>query len=213
MEMRAGLVGRKLGMTQIFTEDGKRIPVTVLEMGPCPVISRRETAVDGYNAVQLGFEEMKASRVSKPQRGQFAKANVVPQRVLREFRVAEPVSYEVGQTLTVAQFQVGQFVDITGKSVGKGFAGVMKRHGYGGGRASHGAHKVHRSGGSIGQCQSPGRVFKNKKMAGHMGDNMISVQNLKVAVVDVENNLLVVKGSVPGTHGGLVVVRDAVKKS
>lgn len=211
--MRAGLVGRKLGMTQIFTEDGKRVPVTVLEMGPCPVISRRETATDGYNAVQLGFEEVKASRVNKPQRGQFAKANVVPHRILREFRVDEPVSYEVGQTLTVAQFQVGQLVDITGKSVGKGFAGVMKRHGYGGGRASHGAHKVHRSGGSIGQCQSPGRVFKNKKMAGHMGDDTISVQNLKVAVIDVENNLLVVKGSVPGTHGGLVVVRDAVKKS
>lgn len=211
--MRAGLVGRKLGMTQIFTEDGKRIPVTVLQVGPCPVVARMESAKNGYNAVQLGFEEMKASRVSKPERGHFAKANVVPHRILREFRVDEPVSYEIGQTLTVDQFQVGQFVDITGRSVGKGFAGVMKRHGYGGGRASHGAHKVHRSGGSIGQCQSPGRVFRNKGMAGHMGDDTVSVQNLKIAVVDVENNLLVVKGSVPGSHGGLVVVRDAVKKS
>lgn len=211
--MRAGLVGRKLGMTQIFTEDGRRIPVTVLKVGPCPVVARMETGKNGYDAVQLGFEEMKPSRVSKPEKGHFAKVNVVPHRVLREFRVDDPAGYEIGQSLTVEQFQVGQFVDVTGTSVGKGFAGVMKRHGFGGGRASHGAHKVHRSAGSIGQCQSPSRVFRNKKMAGHMGDITVSVQNLKVTVVDVENHLLVVKGSVPGSENGLVVVRDAVKKS
>ncbi|OSM02449.1 50S ribosomal protein L3 [Magnetofaba australis] len=211
--MRAGLIGRKLGMTQMFTDDGQCIAVTLLKLGPCAVVQKKTEESDGYTAVQLGFEEAKASRVSKSQRGQFAKVNVEVKRVLREFRVDDPEQYEVGQELTVEQFNVDGFVDVTGKTIGKGFAGGMKRWGFGGGRASHGAHRVHRAPGSIGQCQTPGRVFKGKKMAGHMGDATVTVQNLKVASVDVENNLLAVKGSIPGAKGSLVMVREALKKA
>ena len=209
--MGTGLIGRKLGMTQMFTADGKSQPVTVLQAGPCFVIGIRKEATDGYNAVQLGFEEVKPSRVTKPLRGIFAKANVAPKRVLREFRVDDPEKYAIGQSLTVAQFPVDRFVDVSGRSIGKGFAGVMKRWGFKGGRASHGAHRTHRSPGSIGQCQTPGRVFKNKKMAGHMGDAIVTVQNLCIAAVDEEKNLLVVKGSVPGSEGSVVLIHDAVK--
>ena len=208
--MRTGLIGRKVGMTQVFTDDGNRIPVTVIKLGPCTVVTKRDE--EGSGAIQLGFEDAKPSRVTKPLRGHFAKNGVTPKRVLREFKVSDPASYEVGQDISVDQFVVGTFVDVTGRSVGKGFAGVMKRHGFKGGRASHGAHKVHRSGGSIGQCQDPGRVFKNKKMAGHMGDENITVQNVMVAAVDEERGLLLVKGSIPGSKGGVVIVRDAVKK-
>ncbi|ABK43366.1 LSU ribosomal protein L3P [Magnetococcus marinus MC-1] len=210
--MRSGLIGRKLGMSQMFTEDGQRIPVTLVQLGPCAVVAKRSDEQDGYNAVQLGFEEAKPSRLSKTVRGQYAKANVTPRRVLREFRVSNPESYEVGQELTAEQFAVDSFVDVTGKTVGKGFAGVMKRWGFRGGRASHGAHKVHRSGGSIGQCQTPGRVYKNKKMAGHMGQQTRTVQNLKVAYVDAVQSIIAVKGSIPGSKGSLVLVRDALKK-
>lgn len=211
--MRAGLIGRKLGMSQMFTESGERIPVTVLEMGPCPIVGTRSEEKDGYNAVQLGFEEMKPQRVKKPQKGFFASVNVTPRRVIREFRVDNSEGYEVGTELTVDLFKVDGVVDVVGRSVGKGFAGVMKRWGFKGGRASHGAHKNHRSPGSIGQCQTPGRVFKNKKMAGHMGDRRVTIQNLRVAAVDQEKNLLVIKGAVPGPEGGLVLVHDAVKHS
>lgn len=210
--MRSGLIGRKLGMSQIFTADGRRLPVTVLQVGPCTVVTTRTQATDGYNAVQLGFEEAKPTRVSKPERGHFAKANVSPKRVLREFRVAEPASYQVGQDLVVTQFVEGAFVDVTGQSIGKGTAGVMKRYGFHGGNASHGAKKVHRSAGSTGQCQSPGRVFKNKRMAGRMGDDTVTMQNIQVALVDAERHLLVVKGSVPGAKGSVVLIRDAIKK-
>lgn len=211
--MRAGLIGRKLGMTQLFTDTGERIPVTVLEMGPCPVLGAKIKDRDGYDAVQLGFEEMKPSRVKKPQKGFFAKVETPPQRVIKEFRVNDPGQYETGQALTVEQYAIDAFVDVTGNAVGKGFAGGMKRWGFKGGRASHGAHKIHRSPGSIGQCQTPGRVFKNKKMAGQMGNHTVTVQNLKIAAVVPDKNLLVVKGTVPGSTGSLVVVRDAVKKS
>jgi large subunit ribosomal protein L3 len=210
--MRAGLIGRKLGMSQIFSEDGQRIPVTVLQIGPCPVLERKTIDKHGYNAVQLGFEEVKPSRVKNPQKGYFAGRNVTPRRFLREFRVQNPAAYELGQELTVAHFLVDQQVDVSGQTIGKGFAGVMKRWGFKGGNATHGAHKIHRSGGSIGQCQTPGRVFKNKKMAGHQGDEKNTVQNLRVAAIIPEKNLLVVKGSVPGPSGGLVLVRDAIKK-
>nr|CRH06680.1 50S ribosomal protein L3 [Candidatus Magnetococcus massalia] len=211
--MRSGLIGRKLGMSQMFTEGGECIPVTLLQLGPCAVIDKRTEENDGYNAVQVGFEEAKPSRIDNAVKGQFAKANVTPRRVIREFRVADPAAYEIGQELTVSDFAVDSFVDVTGRTVGKGFAGGMKRWGFRGGRASHGAHKTHRSIGSIGQCQTPGRVFKNKKMAGQMGNVTATVQNLKIAFVDTEKNLLAVKGSIPGSKGSLVLVRDALKKA
>lgn len=211
--MRAGLIGRKLGMTRIFTEDGKSWPVTVLQAGPCHVVGLKETKVHGYEAVQLGFEEMKPSRGKKSVKGLFAKANITPKRVLREFRVDACAAYDVGQAMTVELFPIDQEVDVTASSIGKGFAGVMKRWGFRGGRASHGAHRTHRSPGSIGQCQTPGRVFKNKKMPGQMGNVNVTVQNLRVAAVDVERNLLIVKGSVPGSKGSVVMIRDAVKST
>ncbi|MBF0261671.1 MAG: 50S ribosomal protein L3 [Magnetococcales bacterium] len=209
--MRAGLIGRKLGMSRIFTEDGKSVAVTLVKVGPCPVIGLKTSEKDGYEAVQLGFEDAKPSRVKKPVRGIFAKANVPPQRILKEFRVTETSEYEVGLSLTLERIEAGGRVDVTGRSVGKGFAGGMKRWGFRGGRASHGAHLTHRSPGSIGQCQTPGRVFKNKKMAGHMGDENVTVMSLTVASVDLERNLLVLKGSVPGSKGSVLFIRDAVK--
>ena len=211
--MRAGLIGRKLGMARIFTEDGKSWPVTVLQAGPCHVVGLKKAETHGYEAVQLGFEDIKPSRGKKPVKGVFAKADVAPKRFLREFRVDDCSGYRVGQSLTVDLFPVDQAVDVTGRGIGKGFAGVMKRWGFRGGRASHGAHRTHRSPGSIGQCQTPGRVFKNKKMAGQMGNVRVTVQNLRVAAVDSERNLLVVKGSVPGSKGGVVLIQDAVKSA
>ncbi|HIJ85072.1 MAG: LSU ribosomal protein L3P [Magnetococcales bacterium] len=211
--MAPGLIGRKIGMTRIFTEEGQSQPVTLIKAGPCPVVAVKDVGKDGYSAVQLGFEDCKPSRLSKPVRGIFAKANVPVKKVLREFRVDDAGGMTVGQTLTVEQFPVDGLVDVTGKGVGKGFAGVMKRWGFAGGNASHGAHRIHRSPGSIGQNQSPGRVFKNKKMAGHMGDETVTVQNLKVAAIDLENNLIIVKGSIPGSKGSVVLIRHAGKKT
>jgi len=211
--MRTGLIGRKLGMTRIFTKDGKSWPVTVLQAGPCRVIGLKKAETDGYEAVQLGFEDIKPSRGKKSIKGVFVKANVTPKRVLREFRVENSSHYSLGQSLTVSLFPVDKVVDVTGRGIGKGFSGVMKRWGFRGGRASHGAHRTHRSPGSIGQCQTPGRVFKNKKMAGQMGNRQVTVQNLKVAAMDMERNLLVVKGSVPGSTGSVVLICDAVKNS
>ncbi|MEO5366272.1 MAG: 50S ribosomal protein L3 [Magnetococcus sp. WYHC-3] len=200
-------------MTQMFLEDGRCLPVTVLKAGPCSVVGIKTPEAHGYSAIQLGFEEAKPTRLAKPVRGQYAKAGISPKRVLKELRVESPVELAVGAELTVSQFAVGRMVDVSGRTIGKGFAGVMKRWGFAGGRASHGAHKVHRSPGSIGQRQTPGRVMKNKKMCGHMGDANVTVQNLEIAHIDAEKNLLVVKGSVPGSEGALVVVRDALKKS
>ncbi|MBF0456173.1 MAG: 50S ribosomal protein L3 [Magnetococcales bacterium] len=211
--MRSGIIGRKLGMTRIFTEQGEAIPVTVLQVGPCPVVMLKNEAEHGYNAVQLGFEDVKPTRAQKPVKGHFAKANVPVKKVLREFRVDSSQSYEVGQTLTVENYAVDNLVDVTGKTIGKGFAGSVKRWGFRGGRASHGAHRTHRSPGSIGQCQTPGRVYKNKKMAGHMGVDTQTILNLKVASIDVEKNLLVVKGSIPGAKGSVVYVRDSLRSA
>jgi large subunit ribosomal protein L3 len=211
--MRAGIVGRKLGMTRIFTDKGEAIPVTVLQVGPCSVVMLKNEADHGYSAVQLGFEDIKPARASKPEKGHCAKANVPVKKVLREFRVDDSSTYEVGQTLTVAEFTVDNFVDVTGQTIGKGFAGSVKRWGFRGGRASHGAHRTHRSPGSIGQCQTPGRVYKNKKMSGHMGVDTQTILNLKVAAVDEEKNLLVVKGSVPGAKGSVVYVRDSTRSA
>lgn len=210
--MRNGLIGRKLGMTQMFTAEGKCIPVTLLQVGPCAVVECKTTEKHGYNAIKLGFEEVKPSRVDKPTKGIYAQANVTPRRVMREFRVEDSSQFQVGQELTVSQFAEQAYVDVTGTSVGKGFAGVMKRWGFRGGRASHGAKKIHRSGGAIGACQTPGRVWKGKKMAGQMGNERVTVLSLQVAVVDAEKNLLAVMGSVPGAEGSLVTIRDAVKK-
>lgn len=209
--MRAGLIGRKLGMSRIFLDDGKSVAVTLLKVGPCPVVGIKKSDVDGYDAVQLGFEDAKPSRIKKPVKGVFAKANVPPQKVLKEFRVDDTSLYQTGESLTLDRIQPGVLVDVTGVTIGKGFAGVMKRWGFRGGRASHGAHLVHRSPGSIGQCQTPGRVFKNKKMAGHMGNTQVTVMGLTVAMVDLERNLLVLKGSVPGSKGTVVTIRDAIK--
>jgi large subunit ribosomal protein L3 len=211
--MRAGIIGRKLGMTRIFTEEGEAVPVTVLQVGPCSVIMLKNEADHGYTAVQLGFDDIKPNRASKPVKGHYAKANVSAKKVLREFRVDDSASYEVGQTLTVEHYAVDSVVDVTGVTIGKGFGGAVKRWGFRGGRASHGAHRTHRSAGSIGQCQTPGRVYKNKKMAGHMGVDTQTILNLKVAAIDVERNLLVVKGSVPGAKGSVVTVRDATRSA
>ena len=211
--MRAGIIGRKLGMTRIFTEKGEAVPVTVLQVGPCSVVMLKNEADHGYSAVQLGFEDVKPARAKKPVKGHYAKANVAVKKVLREFRVDDSATYEVGQTLTVEEFAVDKMVDVTGQTIGKGFAGGMKRWGFKGGRASHGAHRVHRSNGSIGQCQTPGRVYKNKKMSGHMGVDTQTILNLRVAAVDAEKNLLVVAGSVPGAKGSVVYVRDATRSA
>lgn len=211
--MRAGIVGRKLGMTRIFTENGQAVPVTVIQAGPCSVVMLKNEADHGYNAVQVGFEDIKPTRAKKPVKGHYAKANVPVKKVLREFRVDDISAYEIGQSLTVENYTVDKMVDVTGVSIGKGFAGGVKRWGFRGGRASHGAHRTHRSPGSIGQCQTPGRVFKNKKMAGHMGVDKQTILNMKVAAVDVEKNLLVVKGSVPGAKGSVVFIRDAIRSA
>ncbi len=211
--MRTGLIARKLGMTRLFGVDGSHVPVTVLRVEDCEVVAVRTRDKHGYTAVQLGAGSAKPKRVSKPMRGHFARARVEPKRKLAEFRVSEEALLEPGTRLHAGHFVAGQFVDVTGISIGKGFAGAMKRHGFGGLRASHGVSLAHRSHGSTGQRQDPGRVFKGKKMAGHMGDRRVTVQNLEVFGVDPDRGLILVKGAVPGPRGGWVLVRDAVKKA
>lgn len=210
--MRSGLIAQKVGMTRIFTEDGSHVPVTVLKVDTCQVVSTRSVEKDGYVAVQLGAGTAKVKHVAKPQRATFANAKVEPKKKLVEFRVAAENVLDVGVELSAAHFIPGQFVDVTGTSIGKGFAGVMKRHNFRGLEASHGVSVSHRSHGSTGQRQDPGRVFKGKKMAGHMGDVQVTTQNLKVVSTDVERGLILVKGSVPGCDGGWVLVNDAVKR-
>ncbi len=210
--MRSGLIAQKVGMTRIFTEDGTHVPVTVLKVDTCQVVSTRSEDKDGYVAIQLGVGTAKVKNVPKPQRAQFAAAKVEPKRKVLEFRVSPENILEVGAELSVAHFVLGQFVDVTGTSIGKGFAGAMKRHNFRGLEATHGVSVSHRSHGSTGQRQDPGRVFKGKKMAGHMGDERVTTQNLKVVAADVERGLLMVRGSVPGAEGGWVMVRDAVKR-
>ncbi|WP_339950336.1 50S ribosomal protein L3 [uncultured Albimonas sp.] len=211
--MRSGVIAKKLGMTRLFMEDGRQIPVTVLQMENVQVVAQRTSDKDGYSAVQLGAGAAKAKNTTAPMRGHFAKANVAPKRKLAEFRVAPENLIEVGEEITADHYFEGQFVDVAGTSIGKGFAGAMKRHNFGGLRASHGVSVSHRSHGSTGQCQDPGKVFKGKKMAGHMGAARVTVQNLQVIKTDSERGLVMVKGAVPGSRGGWVTIRDAVKKA
>jgi large subunit ribosomal protein L3 len=210
--MRTGLLAQKLGMTRIFTDDGNHIPVSVLKIENCQVIAVRTQEKDGYTAVQLGVGIAKTKNVSKPQRGHFAKAKVEPKARLAEFRVSEDALLEVGAEITAAHFVAGQYVDVVGISIGKGFAGAMKRHNFAGLRASHGVSVSHRSHGSTGQRQSPGKMFKNKKMAGHLGAERVTTQSLEVIAADAERGVLMIKGSVPGSPGGFVLVKDAAKR-
>ena len=211
--MRTGLIAQKLGMSAVFGEDGRHIPVTVLKVDNCQVVANRTTEKDGYNAVQIGVGAAKVKNVTKAQRGHFAKAKVEPKRKLAEFRVSEGAMIDVGAELTVDHFVNGQFVDAIGTSKGKGFAGGMKRHGFAGLRASHGVSVSHRALGSTGQCQDPGKVFKGKKMAGQLGDVQVTKQNLEVVSTDVDRGLVLIKGAVPGSKGGYVLIRDAIKKA
>ena len=209
---RVGLIARKEGMTRIFDEDGRHIPVTVLKLDDCQVTGIRTEEKDGYTAVQLGAGKAKIKRTSKANRGVFAKAKVEPKKKVVEFRVANENLLEIGAELGANHFVAGQFVDVTATSKGKGFAGAMKRHNFGGLRATHGVSISHRSHGSTGQCQEPGKVFKGKKMAGHMGDERVTTQNLQVVAVDLEDDLILVKGAVPGAKSGWVLINDAIKK-
>ncbi len=210
--MRTGLITKKIGMSQVFAANGTLTPVTVLSLDDCTVTGVRTKDKNGYTAVQLGAGAVKLSRVSKPLRGQFAAAKVEPKRIVKEFRVADDAVLNVGDKLSATHFVVGQYVDASGVTIGKGFAGVMKRHNFGGLRATHGVSVSHRSHGSTGQRQDPGKVFKGKKMAGHMGDVNVTVQNLKVVSVDEARNLIFVEGAVPGSDNGYVFLKDAVKK-
>ena len=209
--MRTGVIAKKLGMTRVFSEVGAHVPVTVLHLDNCQVVSHKTADRDGYTALQLGAGEAKAKRTNKAQRGHFAKANVAPKRKLVEFRVNDDAMIEVGAQLTADHFVEGQKVDAAAISIGKGFAGAMKRHNFGGLRASHGVSISHRSHGSTGQCQDPGKVFKGKKMAGHMGAARVTQQNLEIVRVDADRGLVWVKGAVPGSKGAWVELRDAVK--
>lgn len=207
-----GLIGKKLGMTQIFDADGRRVAVTVIAAGPCVVVQRKTRERDGYDAVQLGFGAQKASRVSKPKAGQYAKAGVDPQRILREFACAGDDETAVGTQVTASMFEGVSHVDVVGTSKGRGFAGVVKRYNMGGGRMTHGGHSKRRVG-SIGQCSYPARVAKGQKMPGHMGSVRVTQQSLKLLDVRGEENLLLVQGAVPGANGGLVIVKKALKKA
>ena len=210
--LRSGIIAKKVGMTRLFMEDGRQIPVTVLQLDKLQVVAQRTADQHGYTAVQLGAGTAKVKRVSKAMRGHFAIASVEPKRKVAEFRVDPENLIAVGEEITADHYFEGQFVDVCGTSIGKGFAGAMKRHNFGGLRASHGVSISHRSHGSTGQCQDPGKVFKGKKMAGHMGAVRVTTQNLQVVKTDSERGLIMVKGAVPGTKGGWVTVKDAVKK-
>lgn len=210
--MRSGVIAKKLGMTRLFLEDGKQVPVTVLQLDNLQVVAQRTSEKDGYTAVQLGAGNAKAKRTTAALRGHFAKANVAPKRKIAEFRVSPENLIDVGAEISAEHYAAGQFVDIAGTSIGKGFAGAMKRHNFGGLRASHGVSISHRSHGSTGQCQDPGKVFKGKKMAGHLGAVRVTTQNIQVVKTDADRGLIMVKGSVPGAKGGWVTIKDAVKK-
>jgi large subunit ribosomal protein L3 len=211
--MRTGLLAKKLGMTRIFKDDGTHVPVTVLHVDNVQVVAARTEETDGYTAVQLGWGRAKVKNVSQPNKGHFARAKVEPKAKLAEFRVAADAVLEPGATLSAAHFVAGQIVDVSGITKGKGFAGGMKRWNFSGLEASHGVSISHRSLGSTGNRQDPGKTFKNKKMAGHLGQERVTTQNLEVAAVDAERGLLMIKGAIPGAKGGYVLVRDAVKKA
>ena len=207
--MQKGIIGKKIGMTQIFDENGKVVPVTVVEAGPCVVSQKKTVENDGYAAVQIG--DLKAHKVKKPMAGHFAKANVAPKRTLREFRFDDIDAYNVGDLVKADVFAAGDKVDVTGTSKGKGYAGVIKRWNFQRLKESHGSGPVARHGGSIGSCSDPSRVYPGKKMAGHLGSERVTVQNLQVVKVDAENNLIAIKGAIPGPNGGTVVIHDTVK--
>lgn len=208
--MKKAILGKKIGMTQIFTEDGNLIPVTVIQAGPCPIVQKKTEEIDGYTAVQVGFEDKKESRSNKPEKGHFAKADISVKKYLREFRLDNAAEMNVGDILSVEQFADGDVLDVTGTSKGHGFAGTIKRWGTHRGPMTHGSH-YHRGPGSLGACSSPSRVFKGKRLPGHYGVDTVTIQNLDLVKVDTQRNLLLVKGSVPGPKGGLVVVKNAVK--
>lgn len=209
--MKKGLVGKKLGMTQLFDQNGNVVPVTVVEVGPCVVTQKKTMEKDGYEAVQVGFGDLKANKVKKPMKGHFAKGDVAPKRVLREFRLEDCDALNVGDVLKADIFAEGDRIDVSGTSKGKGYAGVIKRWNFSRLKMSHGTGPVARHGGSMGACSSPSRVWKGKKMAGHLGAERVTVQNLDVVKVDAENNIIAVKGAIPGPKGGIVVIADSVK--
>ena len=206
------LIGKKLGMTQIFNEEGHQVPVTAIEVGPCQVVQRKTLKQDGVDAVQLGFEKQKEQRLTRAQIGHFKRHKAAPVKVIREFRIDAERQLESGDTLTVSEFDGISFVDVIAVTKGRGFQGVVKRYGMGGGRATHGS-KTHRGVGSIGQCTSPSRVFKNKKMPGQTGARQITVQNLRLVEIRSDDNLLLIRGAVPGPVGGTVIVRRSIKKA
>jgi large subunit ribosomal protein L3 len=210
--MRSGLFLKKIGMSQVFADTGEQIPVTLLRLDSCQVVSQKTNERDGYTSVQLGIGEAKVSRMSNAARGYFTKNNMEPKKTLKEMRVSEDHLLPIGEVLTVEHFNIGAFVDVSALGIGKGFAGPMKRWNFGGGPASHGASLCHRAHGSTGGRKEPGRTFKNKKMAGQLGGKRITVQNLKIVMRDIENGILAIKGAVPGPKGAWVIVRDAVKK-
>ena len=210
--MQKGLIGKKIGMTQLFDESGKVIPVTVVEAGPCVVVQKKTMENDGYEAVQVGFGDVKVTRVNKPQAGHFKKADVAPKKVLREFRLADTSALSVGDILKADVFAVGDKVDVVGTSKGKGTAGAIKRWNFSRLKESHGTGPVARHAGSLGACSDPSRVYKGKKLAGHLGAERVTIQNLDIVKVDAENNRIAVKGAIPGPKGGIVVLADTVKK-
>ena len=210
--MRTGLVAEKIGMTRLFDEQDNHVPVTVLQVSSCRVVGHKTDEKHGYNALQIGFGEGRLKSMTKAQKGFFAKHKFEPNKGIREFRVDEDQFVEVGTQMHADHFEVGQFVDVVGTSLGKGFAGVMKRHNFGGNRASHGASLSHRSLGSTGQCQDPGKVFKGKKMPGQMGAAQVTVQNIKIVRVDADKGLIFLRGAVPGHKSGHILIKDAIKK-
>jgi len=210
--MRTGLIAKKSGMTCLFTKEGKFVPVTMLSVDNCVVVGKKTRDKDGYDALVMGFNAVSKPRFSKSESGVFQKHKLEPKKTIKEFRVDSNSSHEVGESFSVEHFEEGQFVDVTAVSKGKGFAGAMKRHNFGGLRASHGVSVSHRSHGSTGQCQDPGKVFKGKKMAGHLGSEKVTVQSLEIIKVDSENGQIFVKGGVPGSRGSVVFIKDAVKK-
>ena len=209
--MQKAIIGKKIGMTQIFDETGKVVPVTVVEAGPCVVSMKKTVENDGYAAVQLGLGDLKPNKVNKPMAGHFKKSDVAPKRTLREFRFDDTDAYELGQIVKADIFAAGDKIDVTGTSKGKGYAGVIKRWNFQRLKETHGSGPVARHGGSMGACSTPSRVWKGKKMAGHLGTEKVTVQNLAVVKVDAENNLIAVKGAIPGPNGGTVVIKDSVK--
>ena len=211
--MTKGIIGKKIGMTQIFDQAGKVVPVTVIEAGPCVVVQKKTVENDGYQAVQLGYGEISAKNVNRPQAGHFKKADAAPKRTLKEFRVDDIESFGIGDIIKADIFAAGEIVDVSGTSKGKGFQGAIKRHNFHRLKETHGTGPVHRQAGSMGACSSPSRIFKGKGMAGHMGAEKVTVQNLEIVKIDAENNLIAIKGAIPGPKGGVVTVVPSVKKA